>query len=299
MEQDTRRILFIINPTAGNGHPDRVNEVIRRLRLQNLEVDEYTTSSEGSATDYMRRLNRHYDTVVVAGGDGTINEVVNGLDHLQKLNPELALAVVPVGTANVLAAELGLTHEVNDIVKRLLGNNSRDVYFARINEQRFVMMAGFGFDAWVVQAVSSRLKHYVGKLAYIISMLRQIKHYGKHCFTIECGGRSYSAYSLVVANGAHYGGNFIISRQSDISAPRFQVLLYQSKSRWRLLQYLFALPLGKMELIATLTAFPATRFQIHSDADDVIQLDGDIRGMIKAGQTMQVYVDDHPTKVIV
>ena len=230
---------------------------------------------------------------------GTVNEVINGLDHLQKRNPEIALAVVPVGTANVLAAELGLSLDVDDMVRRFLANQRRAVYFARINDQRFVMMAGFGYDAWVVQAVNARLKHYIGKLVYVLSMLWQITRYGKQRFSVECDGHIYSAYSLVVANGSHYGGNFTISRQADIGNPRFQVLLYQSKSRWRLLQYLFALPLGKMESVPTLVSFRATQIHVQAEIDDVIQLDGDIRASIKSDQLIRVVADAKPTQVIV
>lgn len=119
------------------------------------------------------------DILVAAGGDGTVREVIDGLAGSDK-----ALAIFPMGTANVLAAEMGLKSDVNAVVQTIRYGVPKPLHLGLANEHYFAVMASIGFDADVVADVSLKLKNLVGKSAYIVAALRKMISYRPHRFTL-------------------------------------------------------------------------------------------------------------------
>jgi diacylglycerol kinase family enzyme len=172
------RLRIIHNPTAGGARWRRYGAVLERLDAAGARVEDLATGRRGDAEAYAAALARDdCDRLVVAGGDGTINEAINGLLANGAGGRTLPLAILPLGTANVLAQELRLSTRPAAVARYILEGTARPVSLGEANGRAFCLMAGVGFDAHVVARVDGRLKKRIGKLAYVVQTLRQLAVY--------------------------------------------------------------------------------------------------------------------------
>lgn len=271
------QVLIVFNPVSGSGNRRIVEAVQQALSNRGCDVSLYPTQSAGDATRYLAAYEGQLDVVAVAGGDGTINEVVNGLR--ERDNQSYRLALIPTGTVNVLAAELGIGKTPEGIADIILQGREKPIYLGSVNERRFVLMAGIGYDAWVVDNVDLALKKKVGKLAYVLSMLKQLRHFGKKTYQLTVDGERYQANSVVITNGRYYAGSFVLSRQADLSKPTTQVLMISGNSPLRFIGILLGLPLGIMEKMPGMKSVAARHVQIEllnaGTEREPVQADGD------------------------
>src|SRR5690242_8459419 len=138
--------MVIYNPTAGRRRRRKLDAVVDALTQHGVQVTLRATTCRGDAERLSGEASsRDFDRLVVAGGDGTINEAINGLR-----DRTLPLAIVPLGTANVLAAELDLPLDPPAVAEAIVQGRPRAVAIGRVNGRAFAMMAGVGFDAYVV-----------------------------------------------------------------------------------------------------------------------------------------------------
>ncbi|KZX85015.1 hypothetical protein A3716_24790, partial [Alcanivorax sp. HI0011] len=207
------KITVVYNPTAGGGRETLLCRFVAELEKLDARVRLYHTRGPGDATAYLQALENQGDCVVAVGGDGTTNEVLNGLA------PGVALGVFATGTANVLAKELQLPKQPEQAARIVVNGKNVPVTPARLNGRRFIMMCGIGYDAWVVDGVNLSVKERFGKLAYVQSMLAQIRRYGQRHYRVMVDGRPLDCFSAIVTNGRHYGGSFVLSREANILRP--------------------------------------------------------------------------------
>lgn len=223
-----------------------------------------------------------YDRLLVAGGDGTISEAVNAL-----AGSALPLAIVPMGTANVLATEIGLKAEARAIAEAALDGPVARIALGQVQAgvdrpRRFILMAGVGFDAEVVRTVDPRIKQRFGKLAYVLATLKLLLRYRTPRYVVHANGRQFAVGSVVLANGRHYGGAFVLAPDARLDRSTLELCLLQAEGRAAVLRYILALALGRLhrqhdvEIIATREA------TIEGREGDPIQGDGDIIGTLPA-----------------
>lgn len=280
-----KKILVIKNPTSSNGSKSkRVDRVVEILKQKSCQVDVYETRAPGDAIAFLLTYTEPVDVVVAAGGDGTINEVVNGLKHRQ-----IPLAIIPAGTTNVLAKELALPKKPALLADIIINGLPKPVYLGCLNERRFTMMVGVGYDAWVVNNVNLNIKKRFGKLAYVISMLKEVFRYGEQSFQAEIDGRQVSVGSMIITQGRYYAGSFVLSRQADLSHPYLQAVVISTENKWKFLLSTFALPFGLMESMPTVQSIAAKEIKIKCKPGDdtdstlaVLQVDGDPAGKMPA-----------------
>ncbi|WP_265574038.1 diacylglycerol/lipid kinase family protein [Venatoribacter cucullus] len=291
------QVLIIFNPTAGTASQQLIDAIEQRLQQAGVTVQRYATRHAGDAMDYLAAYDGELDVVAAAGGDGTLNEVVNGMR--QRDNQSWRLAIIPTGTTNVLATELGIRRRAGALAQMILNGREQALYPGRINGRRFLLMAGVGYDAWVVDKVDLALKKKAGKLAYVKSMLQQLRHFGRKQYRLQVDGVPYSASSVVMTNGRCYGGSFIISRQADLRAPTTQVLMMNGGSPWALLLSLLGLPLGLMEKMPGIVSVPARRVDIELVGEQAepepVQADGDSLAQLP----LQLVMEEQPLRVLV
>ncbi len=264
-------MLVVVNPAAGRSA--LADAVIAALRARGMAPDVYRTQGPGDATRHLAGVAGRYDMVVAAGGDGTLNEVINGLD-----GHDVTLGLIPAGTTNVLATELGYPSGAAAIAGVLAGGRILPVYLATVNGRRFSMMTGIGYDAWVVAGVDLEQKKRIGKLAYVLSMLRELRRYGSRRYRVRIDGEEHQALSAVITNGRHYGGSYTLTRQADVTQPSLQVVLVQAASRLQFLGMLFMLPLGLVERLWFIRSLAGRDIRVElleGDAPDPVQADGD------------------------
>lgn len=270
------RYLMVFNPAAGGLNRTVIDQVRHTLQAAGKTVDLYETRAPGDAIGFLQGDSWQADVVVAIGGDGTVNEVINGLRGKSAI-----LAVIPQGTTNVLAMELALPRQAAAITAMLLAGKTLQAHAARMNGQRFLLMAGVGYDARVVAGVDLALKKRIGKGAYVLSMLREIARYGRYHFDYQVdNGPWLPAASLIITNGKYYGGSFVLSRTTTLTSPHLQVFAFTSASRWKLLFYQLMLPLGLMERAPGIRVHTAQRIAIRAAQPDVIQVDGDVAGTL-------------------
>ncbi|WP_119462162.1 diacylglycerol/lipid kinase family protein [Rhodospirillaceae bacterium SYSU D60014] len=276
---ERHRLLVIFNPKAGWRRRRRLQAVLDRLRRQGCRITVRETTAPGDAESLARMADGaggSYDVIVAAGGDGTINEVVNGLATAAGDVPPPPLAILPLGTANVLAAEIGLDPKPSAVADGIAAGPALPVAVGRANGRYFTMMAGVGFDAHVVAGVSLRLKRLIGKGAYLVETLRQLRRFPFHRYAVTIDDIHFDAASVIVAKCHFYGGRFICAPLARLDAPDFQVCLFLKSGRWNAIRYAVALALGRLHRLPDYRIIQGKRIIITGPEGDPVQGDGDI-----------------------
>jgi len=273
-----RDLLVIFNPTAGWWRGRRMRATLARLERRGCRVILKRTGARGDAEAFARAAGAPaavpVDLVVAAGGDGTINEVVNGL--AREAGPRLPLALLPIGTANVLANEIGLATDPAAIAREIADGRARPIALGRANGRCFTMMAGVGFDAHVVAGLDRRLKRVLGKGAYVVESLRQIRRFGFPRYRVTIDGVAYDAASVIVARGRFYGGRFVCAPEAGLEIAALHVCLFDRGGRGAVLRYALALMLGLLPRLADYRVVPGREVLIEGPEGDPVQGDGDI-----------------------
>ena len=277
-----RRILAIFNPAAGRNRRRKFDSVVALAREAGCDVAVCVTAAPGDAEAMARGApTERYDLVAAAGGDGTINEVVNGLR-----GTGIALGIVPLGTANVAADEIGLRRDAAVIARTLAFGRLRRVHLGLCNGRRFAMMAGVGFDANVIGRVSLRLKKILGPLAYVWTAgLQGFRDPYATC-DVTIDGAAYTGVSVVACKGRRYGGPFIAAPNADFAKPSFEVILMKGRGWFSVARYGAALIFGKIGIWSDVAVMTGREILVDSTAGQPLQADGDIVAALPARITI-------------
>ncbi|WP_255448484.1 diacylglycerol kinase family protein [Telmatospirillum sp. J64-1] len=269
-----RRVLVVFNPTAGRRRRKRLDAVLAGLTRRGCRVTLRETTCAGDAERIGRTVSTaDFDVVAAAGGDGTVNELANGLAQAEGAVPPLA--VIPLGTANVLAAEIGLDNP-EDIAETIAFGHAMAMRPGMVNGRRFLLMAGIGFDSWVVGKLRPRLKRLTGKLAYVAEALVQSLRYPFPNFRVTVDGREYRARGVVACKGRLYGGRFILAPRARLDQPSFEICLLAGGGVLDQIRYGIALALGRLSKLPDVTVVTGREVVVECDSALPIQCDGDI-----------------------
>src|SRR5215475_3425863 len=256
MTSDLRNALLIHNPNAGNGGKGRrvlLDEARRIFSLNGIEADLAETTGPGHATEIARQATREGRQLVIAcGGDGTLNEIVNGLAASQNGN-RVPLALLPGGTANILAKELQLPWDIPGAAEKLVHGEVKEIALGLatpLNEPEkkkyFLSVAGAGPDGMIVYSLDLGLKTRIGILAYWYQGAAQIFRYKFPRFRITTPGESLEVSLVIVGRTKNYGGPFKITTEADLYRDRFELLALTTQSGFQYLKYLPTLWMGKL-----------------------------------------------------
>jgi diacylglycerol kinase (ATP) len=270
------RILLIANPVAGGNARSKIDRAAAWLRSRGAVVELALTGASGEARRAAAAArDAGFDRIVAAGGDGTLNEVINGLAP-----SSIPLAFIPFGTTNVFALEVGIPFDVEQACEIALHGIPRPVCLGLADGTRFLLMAGIGFDAEVVAGVNLRLKRRVGKLAYLISALAVLLH--SAAATIEVvdeRGRRFQGCSAVIGNGRYYGGRFSITPQAELQDDALEVCLFRRPGRFGFLCSMIKIALGRSLAESEAWRFSARKLTV-TGSRAAVQLDGDYHGRL-------------------
>jgi diacylglycerol kinase (ATP) len=279
-----KAVLLIRNPIAGRRRRGLVDAVVRQVRAEGWTVDLVDTEAVGDARRLAETCDAaKYGVIAVAGGDGTINEVVNGLARRGEGAP--ALAIVPLGTANVLAHELGLSFKAASIARTMVSGRA---LLVRPGEacnggapRCFSLMAGAGFDAKVVAGVTAPLKRRFGRAAYVWRSMIETRRYRPVRYAVEIDGVRHEAASVIVTRGRHYAGPFVVAPLATLSEPVLHVCLFERWGRSHTLRFGLALLMGRLPRAGgyRVIAGREVKVSVLSDAGETgeqpVQIDGD------------------------
>jgi diacylglycerol kinase (ATP) len=251
-----RNALLIHNPNAGNGGSGRrqmLDEARRIFSLGGIEAELVETTGPGDATEMAQRATAEGRELVIAcGGDGTLNEVINGLATEQN-GHRVPLALLPGGTANVLAKELDLPWDIPSAAEKLLHGQLKDIALGLATpleqpekKRYFLSVAGAGPDGMIVYAIDLDLKARVGILAYWWQGAREVFRYKFPHFRVIGGGQKIDVSLVVVGRTKHYGGPFKITTGADLYEDQFELMALTTQNGLRYLSYLPSLWLQKL-----------------------------------------------------
>ena len=256
MSAPLRNALLIHNPNAGNGGRGRramLDEARRIFASGGIEADLAETKGPGHAIEIARQANKEGRELVIAcGGDGTLNEVVNGL-AANRNGHRVPLALLPGGTANILAKELDLPWDIPSAAEKLVHGEVKDIALGLATplqepekKKYFLSVAGAGPDGMIVYAVSLELKARVGILAYWWEGVREVFRYKFPHFRVKMPNETIDASLVIVGRTQNYGGPFKITTRASLYEDQFELLALTTRSGFRYLSYLPSLWLGKL-----------------------------------------------------
>lgn len=275
-------MLVIYNPTAGRRRVGRLWRVLDRLVMSGIRVELAETHWAGHATQLARQAaQRGQALVVAAGGDGTIAEVAVGIE-----GTDARLGIIPLGTANVLAHELGLPFAPGEIAAALGQGRTCGIWPGHMHGANgivlprnglFVQMLGAGFDAQVVHHMHLAIKRRLGAMAYVLQAARELWRYPFRPIRVLVDGTPHDAASVIVTKGRLYGGRHLLAPDMAPTQHGFTVALFDRSGPLQALRYAAALPLGMLPRLSGFRLLPAHTVSIESTSVPV-QTDGDIGG---------------------
>lgn len=269
-----RRLLVILNPAARSR---KAATLLHRLEKLAAGAPVHMTPSASQARTLAREAARSgVECVVAAGGDGTVNAVVNGLAGTRS-----ALGILPIGTMNVFATELGLPQgRLREAWQVILAGHTREVDLPRAGAHHFVQLAGAGLDAEVVRRTAPEAKDFLGPLSYLLT-LAQVAGQPPPLIHVQAPGRQrHTGRFVLVGNGRHYGGPFVFFRQAKLDDGLLDVLVFKNQSPWDLLRYMQAIAAGSHTRLPDVTYFQAPEVELQSDAEVPFELDGEVCGVL-------------------
>jgi len=265
------------------------------LRWHNVAIDLVSTSGPGDATRIAAHATQDgFNEVIVSGGDGTVNEVLQGL-----VGSRARLGILPTGTANVLARELKLPLNARQAAEVVARGRIRKIHLGCAIDENgtrrfFCLMAGVGLDASVISRVHPGLKKRIGKAAFWYSGLSQLADWQPIPFEIEVNGKTYEATFAVIGKAAGYGGELAVTPRARIDYPEFEICVIDSRSRLRYLRLLSYVMRGGIPPNKKGIRFlHATR--AHARGNTAVQVDGELVGKLPmsfeiADSTVEVFV---------
>lgn len=262
-------IFIILNPAARG---EKAKALHRKIAQLSKHAVIRVTTAPGEARELAEEAVREgHLRIVAAGGDGTINEVVNGI-----AGSEAALGLLPIGTMNVFAAELGLPvsnlRKCWEIIER---GQTRLLDLPRANEQRFVQLAGIGFDAQIVAATSFDFKKTFGPFSYVISAVQIAARKPPRLF-IKSAAHSCEGSFVLIGNGRYYGGPFTIFKEAKLDDGLLDVLIFKNLGYLDIVRYLQAIIFGKHTELADVEYFQTKKVSVRSEEEVPLEVDGEV-----------------------
>ncbi len=271
-------MIVIFNPTAGQRHALRLWHVLDVLSGNGVRVRLRETTHAGHATTLARQaVADGAELVVAAGGDGTIAEVAAGL-----AGSRVPLGIIPLGTANVLALELGLSTGARQVAAALAFRRTRTLWpgmaTGPAGTRLFVQMVGVGLDAQVVHHVPRGLKRCMGRWAYVGQTMREMLRYSYRPLQVRIDGEDAEAGSVVVSKGVFYAGHYRLAPDARPGEPGFSVALFGGTGPFAAIKYGAALVTNLLPRAPGMRLLRAKRVEIKADFAVPAQADGDPAG---------------------
>jgi YegS/Rv2252/BmrU family lipid kinase len=282
------KTIVILNPAARS---ERAKRWQARVESIAHGCTVCTGSSAAEAESLARNAVREgFQKIVAAGGDGTIHAVVNGL-----AGSDATLGLLPMGTVNVFALELGLpVHDIKSCWNIIKQDQVRLIDLPKANGKYFVQLAGVGLDAQVVKETSLALKRNFGPLSYLISAAHIAARQPPRLF-IESADTSINEASFVlIGNGRRYGGPFPFFKQAVLDDGLLDIVAFRQVGYFEIIKYLQDVFFSSEIRLPEVEYFQTQQIRITSDQDVPVELDGELVGNCPVEFALQ----DHQLRVL-
>jgi len=293
------RTIVIFNPQAGKERGDAIaSKVERILTGRGRQVELHPTEGPNDAKIIAQRFALEADVVVAVGGDGTINEVANGLAGAGDVASRATLGIVPAGTVNVLALELGIPFDTEGACGVIAGGHTIFLDLGKVNDRRFTLMMGAGIDALTVRNIDLRVKRRFKELAFVGSGLKAGFVARPPVFLVRANGEDYRTTFFVAGNTRNYAGRFGITPAADPTDGILDLMLFTGTTRSSLAVFWMGVPSGLHIRNPHAIWLRATRVELTPlEGEETVwfQTDGELAGSLPATVT----IDPHGLEVLV
>jgi len=270
-----RRLLVIANPISGGGRGRTTAPALAAcLARAGVHAEVFFTGAAGDAERRARAAGGEpWDGLVACGGDGTVHEILNGMP-----DPGRPLGVLPVGTANVLALELGLPRRGEQVAALLASGSVRELAIGTANGRRFLLFCGAGVDGAVVHRLAAVRTGTLGKHKWLWPILHTVRHWPRFTLraTFADGSVLDGLSSVLVTRVRNYGGVVHLPAEVDVDDGRLFVLCFRARSRTAWIGLGLAAACRRLR--------PGRGFELRAtqgvriDGEAPMQLDGDAAG---------------------
>ncbi len=278
------RVKVLVNPSSVNNPDATVQQLTDQLGSQGIEPETMIPSSPDDMAEEAQRCAREsYDLVIGVGGDGTINLILNALAQSQT-----ALAVVPLGTANALARQLGMPSDIALACKAITKGTKTRIDLGRVNGRYFGCTSGVGFDAEVIKDADKRIKRVSGYAAYLLSGIRGLMRGPTPSVRIKLDNdaEELRGYMVLVNNGQYYGGDFVFAPNARMDDGILDIILFQRRDPGSVLRYAASLSSGTIVQDDGVVYRRARRVEVQRHGRHAIHVDGEYIGRTPAEYTI-------------
>lgn len=284
-----KRARIIYNPTSGReAFKKALPNVMQRLEQSGYETSAHATTCSGDATDAAKKaVERHFDIVIAAGGDGTINEVINGLAGLEK-RPKVG--IIPMGTTNDFARAIHVPRNIDKAVDIVIEGFTKPLDIGRVNDQYFINIAGGGKLTELTYEVPSKSKTLLGQLAYYLKGIEMLPSIHPTKVQIEYDGKWFEGDIMLflVSNSNSVGGFEKLAPNADMSDGLFDLIILKKANLAEFIRIVNSAIKGNHILDERVIYAKANRIKIHTKEKMQLNLDGEYGGLLP-GEFVNLY----------
>lgn len=273
-----RRLVAVVNRTAGKGKCERLwPQIASYLEDLGLHPEVHFTKSAGDATHLAKKAASNGASAVLSvGGDGTLNEVVNGLVGY----PDVTLGVIPAGSGNDFIRSLGVKPaDWQTACQRIAQGQTKLVDLGQVNGRHFINVSGVGFDATVVNCANTWGKaHFPSSLAYVAAVLKTLWEFKPAHIRIQLDDQVVEddGWLVVVASGQYFGGGMWIAPEADLHDGFFDICVLGDLSKSAFLKAFPSIFSGKHLQHPAIRLYRARQVTVQADRPMLVQADGEV-----------------------
>ena len=281
-----RSAVIIANPTSGSymQHRRQVDETMTFLRGYHWTIELKLTQKAGDARRLAQEaVEQGVDVVIAAGGDGTINEVIQEL-----VGSETALGVLPIGTANVWAREMGIPLDIAGASEILAYGRTRRIDAGCVNDRYFLLMVGIGFDGEVTRAVEKKFLKRLGVVGYLLASFWLSFGYDSYQVSVKTGDNEEKmrALQIVIGNTQLYGGAVKFTWQAQCDDGLLDVCIVRRRSKFRRIFIVLDFLLRRKQRSQWVSYEKSATVEVRTRKPVAMQIDGDSCGNTPATFTL-------------
>lgn len=287
-----RRFIYIVNPISGTRTKKDLEEfIISKTSANGIEFEIYPSLASGDYSFLKEIIHEKKITdVVIAGGDGTVSQVVSSL-----MDEKVNFGIIPCGSGNGLAYAAGIPVKPGSALALAFNGKAASIDGFMVNDQFSCMLCGLGFDAKVAHDFAQQPKR--GLSTYVRQVVKNFFSADTYPFTIEVNNRSFTtdAYFISVANSNQFGNNFTIAPRASLSDGLLDVVIVTSQNKLSLLLQTFRQLTGRNKLQTdavinkdkAVIYFQASKLTIHNPQSAPLHIDGE---PAETPETLQIQV---------
>lgn len=269
------KVKFIYNPYSGeNTIASDLDQVIMIHQKYKHTIIPYRICNEYPIADAFFDIDKSYRYVLIAGGDGTIDSVVN---EMKKRNIDLPIAILPVGTANDFANYIGMPHDVYEACIQILESDVKEIDLGKINDKYFLNVASTGLFTDISQKMDMNLKNTIGKLAYYVKGIEQLPNFRKLKIKVTSDEVFFDGdmYLMLVFNG-QTAGNLRFANNAKVDDGLLDVIIIKAGIMKNILNiFIKMLRNEHLENVEGIVYFKTNRLEIECLEDIVTDIDGE------------------------